>query len=265
MKDFIIKHKKAVILSVIIIVLVLIFTTAGITGSQDLSSGTVDDIKTCSKPEGEIKAHGIDVSKYQGSIDFEKVKSDGYSFVIIRVGTSNGGKDTNFETYYKNAKKAGLDIGCYFYTYAYTAEEAKKEASLVLDYIKGKSFNYPVFYDFEYTKLLSYKRADVNTKMIDTFCKYIKRGGYYPGVYTSNSIYNNHIDNRILGNKWDFWVASYLDDTYKSTKYAKSFSMWQYTSNGSVKGINARVDLNVSYVDYPKITNDFNLEYKKRC
>ncbi|MCH5304343.1 MAG: glycoside hydrolase family 25 protein [Ruminococcus sp.] len=263
MKNFITEHKKIIMFSFIILLLVMIFTTAGIASPKKPNIEIIDDIKTCSIPEGKILAHGIDVSKYQGDIDFKKVKNDGYSFVIIRVGTSQGGKDKNFETYYKDAKAAGLDIGCYYYTYAYSAGEAKKEAQDVLSYIKGKTFTYPVFFDFEFPELLKYSRADENTKMINTFCKYIKRGGYYPGVYTSNSIYNNHIDNITLGSKWDFWIANYIDDTHNSDKFSKGFSMWQYSSNGSVSGINARVDLNVVYVDYPRIIEEFNSKLKK--
>ncbi len=263
MKNFFSKHKRIIIFSAIIIVLIMIFTTAEIavvTQNKIVSAG---DINTCSIPTGKITAKGIDVSRYQGAIDFNKVKADGYSFVIMRVGTSRGGKDANFETYYENAKKAGLDLGCYYYTYAASAVEAKREAKEVLGYIEGKSFNYPVFFDFEFSNLMNYSRVDENTNMINTFCKYIKRGGYYPGVYTSNSIYNNFLDKRTLGVKWDFWVASYLDNTYNSSKYSKSFSIWQYSSNGVVNGINARVDLNVAYVDYPAIIKKFNSEYKK--
>lgn len=262
MKNFITKHKKIVMFSAIIIVLILLFTTAGIAAPQFLSKKPADDVSTCSIPEGKQIAKGIDVSRYQKEIDFEKVKNDGYSFVVIRVGTSRGGKDIKFEDNYKNALKAGLDIGCYYYTYADTAASAKAEAKEVLGYIEGKSFNYPVFFDFEYSELLKYSRADENTKMINTFCDTVKRGGYYPGVYTSNSIYNNYIDKRTLANKWDFWVASYLDGTPKSDRYSKSFSMWQYTSNGGVDGITTRVDLNVAYVDYPRIINEFNNEIK---
>lgn len=263
MKSFILKNKKIIAFGLIVLTLVFICTTAGITTEKRSVSEVVDDINTCSIPEGEIIAHGIDVSKYQGDIDFEKVKADGYSFVIIRVGTSQGGKDVNFETNYKKASAAGLDIGCYYYTYAYTAEEAKQEALEVRKYIKGKKFNYPVFFDFEHNGLQSYKRIDENDAMINTFCKYIKRGGFYPGVYTSSSIYNNYIDSVTLGNTWDFWIASYRDETHNYDGYQKSFSMWQYSSNGVVAGIDARVDLNVSYVDYPKLISEFNAELDK--
>lgn len=263
MKSFVSEHKRILFFALAVLLVVLLCTTAAIPQKQATVDELIDDINTCSRPEGEITAHGIDVSRYQGDIDFEKVKNDGYSFVIIRVGTSQGGKDKNFETYYKNAKAAGLDIGCYYYTYATTAEEAKQEAFDVREYIQGKEFTYPVFFDFENNDLQSYKRIEQNSDMINAFCKYIKRGGYYPGVYTSSSIYNNYIDSATLGNQWDFWVASYRDNTHSYDGYKNSFSMWQYSSNGVVNGISARVDLNVSYVNYPKLISEFREELVK--
>ncbi len=263
MKDFILKHKKIIAFSAIALLLAIFTTTTGISSLKSADGGSIDEIRTCSTPQGEIVAHGIDVSKYQGEINFEKVKSDGYSFVILRAGTTQGGKDANFDTYYKNAKAAGLDIGCYYYTYATTVEGAKEEALRVRRIIKGKTFTYPVFLDFEYQALQSYDRIDINDAMINTFCKYIKRGGYYPGVYTSSSIYNSYINKSELGNIWDFWIASYRDDTHSYEGYQCSFSMWQYTSNGTVSGIDARVDLNVSYVDYPKLIDEFQQKLNK--
>lgn len=260
MKIFILKYKRVIAFAVLVIAIMLICTTAGVSVYDRSSGELIDSINTCSVPQGKIMAHGVDVSRYQGDIDFNRVKSDGYDFVILRAGTSQGGKDKNFETYYKNARSAGLDIGCYYYTYAYTAQEVKQEVFTLLEYIKGKSFNYPVFLDFEFHELLSYDRTDENDAMIETFCKYVKRGGYYPGVYTSNSIYNRYIDKRTLGNKWDFWIASYRDNTHNYEGFKNSFSMWQYTSNGVVDGIDMRVDLNVSYVDYPEIISRFRQE-----
>lgn len=258
MKNFIKEHSKVFIFCTIVVLLTALLSTAAITNGNYQYLKSADDIDTISKPTGEVVAKGIDVSRYQEDIDFNQVKAEGYDFVIIRVGTTTGGKDKNFETYYENALKAGLDIGCYYYTYSTTTEEAGSEAKQVLEYIRGKSFTYPVFYDFEYPELLSYTRADENTEMINTFCKVIKRGGYYPGVYISNSVYNNHIDSLQIGNTWDVWVAHYLDHTSDYSGYSKNFSMWQYSNQGKVAGINTDVDLNVCYVDYPSIIDEFN-------
>lgn len=261
MKSFVKKYRKVFIFGGVIILIAVLLSTAAITNGNYKYLSSADSINTISKPTGEVVAKGIDVSRYQGDIDFSKVKADGYDFVIIRAGTTKGGKDINFETYYINAKNAGLDIGCYYYTYSTTVKDAKWEAKQVLEYIKGKSFTYPVFYDFEYPELLSYKRADLNTKMINAFCKVIKRGGYYPGVYISNSVYNNHIDSLEIGNTWDVWVAHYRDHTPNFDGYSQGFSMWQYSNQGKVSGINTDVDLNVCYVDYPSIIDEFNKSF----
>lgn len=249
------RHKKLIFLLAAAVFLVLICTTAGLSSSK--TPLNVSEISTCSKPEGRVVAKGIDVSRYQGDIDFEKVKSDGYDFVILRAGTSQGGKDSSFDAYYDSAEKAGLDIGCYFYTYDTTVEGAEKEAADVLSFLGGKELSYPVFLDFEYEELLSYERTETNTGMINAFCDTIKQGGYYPGVYIASSVYRNYIDSDALGNKWDFWVASYQDHTPDYMGYSETFSMWQYTNKGSVSGINSDVDLNVSYVDYPDLINKF--------
>ena len=123
--------------------------------------------------------------------------------------------------------------------------------------IKGKTFTYPVFLDLEDENIQSADMIESNTGMINAFCKQIKRNGYYPGVYTSTSVYYNYIESDSLVNSWDFWIASYDDHTYNSDAYHKDFSMWQYSNAGVVNGIEAEVDLDVSYVDYPKLIKEF--------
>ncbi|MBQ7504260.1 MAG: glycoside hydrolase family 25 protein [Ruminococcus sp.] len=257
MKDFFTKNKKPIFIAAIILVLVFLFTTAAISVPSVISKGNIDDISTCSVPEGKIVAHGIDISVYQGNIDFEKVKESGFSFVIIKAGSTGFGADENFESYYKAAQDAGLDIGCYYYTYSTTVEGVKADADELLKIIKGKTFTYPVFLDLEDENIQSADMIESNTGMINAFCKQIKRKGYYPGVYTSTSVYYNYIESDSLVNSWDFWIASYDDHTYNSDAYHKDFSMWQYSNAGVVNGIDAEVDLDVSYVDYPKLINEF--------
>lgn len=262
MKEFFLKHRRALILASIVLILVLLFTTTSLTLPRGSRSKLIDQINTCSVPTGEIVAHGIDVSKYQGDIDFESVKADGYSFVILRAGVSEG-MDTNFESNYEKAVSAGLDVGCYFYTYATTTEEIAAEARQVLKYIKGKTFSYPVFLDFEFYDLQDYDRYDENTAMINKFCTIIKRGGFYPGVYTSNSIYDSYIDCYELGNKWDFWIACYVDHSFEDESFKDGYSMWQYSDSGSVSGIDGNVDLDVCYVDYPALVSEFKENVSK--
>ncbi|MCR5652786.1 MAG: 1,4-beta-N-acetylmuramidase, partial [Ruminococcus sp.] len=200
---------------------------------------------------------GIDVSFYQGDIDFSAVKESGFSFVIIKAGGTGFGVDSKFEQYYSDAQAAGLDIGCYYYTYSSTVDGIKSDAQELLEIIKGKTFNYPVFLDFEEEVFQSADMIGTNTDIINTFCTAIKRSGYYPGVYTSSSLYKNYIDSTTLGNSWDFWVASYGDHTFESDEYKYDFSMWQYSNAGIVNGIKADVDLNVVYVDYPSLILEF--------
>lgn len=257
MKDFFIKNKKPVILIAVILVLAFIFTTAAVVQPEKKQEEIIENISTCSKPEGKIIAHGIDVSFYQGDIDFKAVKDSGFSFVILKAGGTGFGTDSKFEQYYSDAQSAGLDIGCYYYTYSTTVEGISEDADNLLEIIKGKSFSYPVFLDFEEEAVQSADMIDTNTEMINTFCEKIKQNGYYPGVYTSSSVYNNYIESISLGNTWDFWVASYDDHTYESDEYHSSFSMWQYSNAGSVKGIDTDVDLDVSYVNYPQVIKEF--------
>ena len=258
MKDFFLKHRKPIFFSAIVLVLVFIFTTAAISSSGSFfKKVSIDDISTCSKPEGKIVAHGIDVSYYQGDIDFGKVKESGFSFVIIKAGSTGFGADENFERYYKDAQDAGLDIGCYYYTYSTTVDSVKADADELLKIIKGKSFSYPVFLDLEDENIQSADLIKSNTGMINAFCQKVKRGGYYPGVYTSTSVYYNYINSETLADKWDFWIASYDDHTYNSDVYHKDFSMWQYSNAGVISGIDAEVDLDVSYVNYPDLIKEF--------
>lgn len=261
MKNFIINYKIQLIIALTVVISILLGVAAltSINVKRELPEEFIEKIGTCSKPTGEIVCKGIDVSSYQLDIDFKKVKADGYDFVILRAGTGKG-KDRNFETYYKQAKKAGLDIGCYFYSYASTVEDAEEEAKTLLTYIEDKEFTYPVFYDFEESSLWSYDRVETNTKMINAFCKLIKFNGYYPGVYTSSHIHRNYIDQSIIDSKWDVWIANY--GTYSGTenyeKFSSSFSMWQYSDRGSVDGISTNVDMNVCFVDYPSVIAEFN-------
>ena len=146
---------------------------------------------------------GIDVSYYQGNIDWEKVKSE-KQFAIIKMGYGNTGKDKKYEKYYEEAKSAGVQIGAYLYSYAKDATSAQKEANHALDLLKGKQFEWPIFYDIEDKEAL---KGDVNT-ILDTFCKILKDNNYYCGVYASSWYLNNKFDSDVLS-KYAVWVAHY--------------------------------------------------------
>lgn len=196
-------------------------------------------------------AFGIDVSKWNGEIDWKKVKEAGVEFAIIRCGY-RGSKtgvlveDPYFRRNLKGAKAAGVDVGIYFFTQAINENEAVEEASTVLTLLDGEQIDYPIFIDTEG----SGGRADsldveTRTSVCTTFMRTIESAGkgYKAGVYASrNWFYKKVRDSEFT--PYVIWVAEYND----SPKYVGKYGMWQYTSSGSVDGISGRVDFDQSYL-----------------
>ena len=132
--------------------------------------------------DGYIRAYGIDVSEHQGiGFNFQNIKNNGYSFVILRCGFVSR-KDYRFEDYYKAAKAAGLNVGVYFYSYATNASEAAYEADRCLSYISGKTFEYPVYFDFEDSSACSYN-GNTAYSICRTFMDKVAAAGYLTGLY----------------------------------------------------------------------------------
>lgn len=192
---------------------------------------------------------GIDVSKYQGKIDFAKVKAAGIAFVIIRCGSGYGGKsntDPYFEINYKNAKAAGLQVGTYFYAYAKTAEQAAKEAEYCLNIIKGKSFDLPVFYDLEENSMLEGPLAKANLLAIaKAFTNKVKSAGFEVGIYSNLNWNKNY-----LTDKWYDTLPRWLAQYNSKCTYTGTYDIWQYSSKGKVDGISGNVDMNYCYTDF---------------
>ncbi len=200
-----------------------------------------------------ILAYGVDVSSWQGKVDWQKVKNDGKSFAILRIGTSKG-KDTYFEENYKNAKAAGMNVGCYFYTYATTEEEVLLDAENVLSWLEGKQLEYPVYYDMENSAQLADNiTIQMRTKMCLAFLDEMKENGWYAGTYANANWFNNYLDKGSLGENYELWLASWMNSGLPSRDYSTEYGLWQYTDSGSVNGINTAVDLDVAYRDYPTI------------
>ena len=194
---------------------------------------------------------GIDVSRWNGTIDWKAVKNSGVSFVIIRCGYrgSTEGKlieDSKFATNIKGATNAGLKVGVYFFTQAVDEVEAVYEASYVIDKIKNYKINYPVFLDVE----ASGGRADkisveTRTKVCKAFCETIQSAGYTAGIYANKNWLTEKLDASQLS-AYKIWLAQYAAaPTYKGT-----YDMWQYKSTGSVGGISGDVDMDLSYMGY---------------
>lgn len=234
------KYKK--ILS-LIMSLILMLSAFGIT--EGFASGAGDG--------NGILAYGIDVSSWQGKVDWQKVKNDGKTFAILRIGTGKG-KDTYFEENYKNAKQAGINIGCYFYTYATTVKEAEKDAETVLSWLDGKQLEYPVYYDMENSAQLgSGITTAMRTEMCLAFLDKMSENGWYAGTYANGNWFSNYLDKGKLGGKYELWLASWMDSGLPSRDYSSQYGMWQYTDSGKVNGISTLVDLDVAYKDYPTI------------
>ncbi|MBR2724603.1 MAG: glycoside hydrolase family 25 protein [Ruminococcus sp.] len=182
----------------------------------------------------------LDVSEWQGTIDWKKVVSAGYSYAILRAGfgRSDTQKDKDFEKNYTNAKAAGVKLGAYWYSYAVDKADAIKEAKACLSVIKGKSFELPVFYDMEDSSMSKLGKAKL-TEIAKAFCDALINGGVRAGVYSNPNWFNNYLDYNELRKLYPIWLAQY----YKEPQY--DCDVWQYTSEGKVAGIVGNVDLNV--------------------
>ncbi|MDE5697977.1 MAG: glycoside hydrolase family 25 protein [Lachnospiraceae bacterium] len=194
---------------------------------------------------------GIDVSKWNGEIDWEIVKAEGVDFAIIRCGYRGSSSGWLIEDpyFYKNltgAKKAGIKVGLYFFTQATNLVEAVEEASMVVSLLGDTEIDYPVFIDTEGAG--GNGRADnldpaTRTAVVNAFCQTIQNAGLDAGVYSGrNWFYNNLVVDEM--DAPNVWLAEYR----QTPLYEGRYDMWQYTSSGSVAGIEGRVDLNISYL-----------------
>ena len=195
---------------------------------------------------------GIDVSKWNGSIDWNAVKNSGVSYVIIRCGyrgSTTGAliEDPMFRSNIKGAKAAGLKVGAYFFTQAVNEVEAVEEASMAVSLVSAYGLNYPIFLDVE----SSGGRADgiskdTRTAVCKAFCATVQNSGYNAGVYANKTWFTEKINTSSLAG-CKIWLAQYASTpTYTATRY----DMWQYSSKGKVSGINGNVDMNISYMNY---------------
>lgn len=213
-------------------------------------------------------AYGIDLSYWNKNVDFDELKDAGIDFVILRAGSVNQQPDYNFEKYYKAAREAGLDVGCYFYSYAETVAEAREEAEILLELIDGKKFEYPVYFDMEddvQTDLSTERRM----KMCYAFCEILIENGYFPGVYANLKWLNNYFDSEELCTYFDVWYARYpldasdgsdpiyFEDWDYELPEAEYYGMWQFTQSGRIDGASGNVDLNIAYKDYPAIMKKY--------
>lgn len=216
-----------------------------------------------SKPDGlyqfnQSVSNGIDVSEHNGKVDWGKVKET-QDFAFIRVGYRGYGngeiyKDKCADDNLKNANKAKIPVGVYFYTQAVTAEEAEDEAEFVYNIIKKHNIDLPVIIDFEYPidsdgnavgRLVeSDNDVNANAEIINAFIDKLEKKGYTAGVYASSSVLHNKINMKKVRKSAVTWVADYNDNV----TYDVDYTVWQYSETGSVDGVDSKyVDLNYWY------------------
>jgi len=190
---------------------------------------------------------GIDVSYHNGSLDWNKIKSAGVDFAILRAGYGKliSQKDKKFEEYYSGAKQAGIPVGCYWYSYAKSVSEIQTEAEVFLQAIKGKQFEYPVYLDFEESSQFALGRVKCS-EMAKAFLEIVEKAGYFTGLYSSKSHLETYFTEEILY-RYTVWVAHY---GVAQTTYKHPYAMWQYSETGTLNGISGKFDMNYCYADF---------------
>ena len=204
-----------------------------------------------------VVAKGLDVSKHQKTVDWEKVKAAGVQFAIIRAGYGRNNIDPYFKRNITECARLGIPVGIFWFSYALNEAEAKKEAEYCLAAIEPYEIEYPVFFDLEYDTDKYMKKNGVTltksiaTRHAEVFLAAIEKAGYYAGLYANPDYLGRFFDASLL-QKYDLWLAHYMDNPDLSSP-SRSCGVWQHSSTGSVSGISGHVDLDVAYKDYPAI------------
>ena len=193
---------------------------------------------------------GIDVWEGNGNINWDNVDTD---FAILRlgyIGNNENKKDSKFEQNYNECKSRGIPVGVYVYDYAKSIDRVEQCARWVIDELKGKSFELPVYIDME-QESITYLGKDYLTSICIAFNTIIENAGFKAGVYANRNWFDNHLNKDVLKEKYNCWIANYgvnLD------KYEGEYDLLQYSEHGKVNGISGDVDLNVMYSDVPQPT-----------
>ena len=225
-------------------------------GKVFIGEFTIDGVTYTTSEDGVINENvvlqgtkGIDVSEWNGTIDWAKVKAAGIDFAFIRVGGryyGSGGMygDSTFVKNIRNAIAAGIKVGVYYFTQAINTEEAIEEAVYTINQIRGYGLSLPVVIDTEATPDGRHNNISVATRtnVIKAFCDKIQSAGYIPMIYGSTSWLNDKLNMNELSN-YLVWVAQY----YYKCEYEGEYQCWQYTSSGRVNGVNGNVDMNYWY------------------
>lgn len=217
----------------------------------------VPTVDTVTGWTGEPPYRYIDVSRYQGTIDWAQVAAAGYKGAMLKTVSTNRKLskradglyiDPTFETNYRNARAAGLDVGVYYYTYATSEAMADAELALVRQAVYGKELTLPLAVDVEENELKPMSTLNL-TNLAAYALEQVEKMGFYAQLYTYTG-YKYELDMARLSSRWDVWLADY---TGKTPKVDFKYSAHQHTSKGSVPGISGNVDLSVTEINYPRI------------
>ncbi|MBO5577375.1 MAG: glycoside hydrolase family 25 protein [Ruminococcus sp.] len=192
---------------------------------------------------------GIDVSKWQGRIDWQKVKNAGVGFALLRAGYGDALSypaqiDETFEYNYSQCKKVSMPVGAYWYSYATTEAMAVQEAKSCIAALKGKQFEYPIYYDVEEMRIFQTGRTN---EIIKAFCDEMEKAGYWAGIYIFRSAVQTYLSQRTRS-RYAMAIAEYGS----KLNYSGQYGIWQNSSTWRVDGINGNVDHDWCYIDYPK-------------
>lgn len=201
---------------------------------------------------------GIDVSEWQKTIDWEKVKAAGIDFAMIKAGSGRNRIDPQFKYNISECNRLGIPCGVYWFSYAYTEELAHNEAKYCLEAIAPYKVDYPVAYDFEYDSVDNAEKLgiEITKEMASSFARAflgeIEAARYYAMLYTNADYLSRYFDAE-LAKRYDVWLAKWPANPDPNKKPPEAGGIWQYSNTGSVSGISERVDLDAAYYDYPGI------------
>ena len=197
-----------------------------------------------------ITFEGIDVSAWQGTINWPEVAKSKY-FAIIRAGTGSSNIDTYWESNYSKAKSAGVKVGAYWYSYAKSDSDARNEAKTFLKALSGKKLEWPVYYDIEEKSIFN---SGITNSIAKTFCDIMESNHYYCGIYSSTATFNSYF-NADIKTRYTIWLAHW--DVVRPT-YGGAYDLWQ-KKIGRCNGVNGDVDLDEGYKNFEPIMKQNHL------
>ena len=195
---------------------------------------------------------GIDVSKWQGVIDWQKVKADGVKFAMIRAGYGTNNIDEQFKRNITECNRLGIPCGVYWFSYALNAGAAEKEADYCLAAVKPYKLEYPICFDFEYDSVDYAEKNGVTvtkalaSQFVKAFCNRVEKAGYFAMNYSNLDYIKNYFTDEVM-TRYGLWLAAWNN----KSDPPRDCYIWQYSSTGTVNGITGKVDMNRSYVDFP--------------